>query len=91
LQKFFRFGKYALGLITQAEQSLFASRAAARFGYRKYFVWRHVRRHTGLRIRTERAIAAIVATQVGQWDEYFSGIADRIAFEAVPDGSSSLE
>ena len=60
-------------------------------GYRKYFIWSHVRRHTGLRISPEGAIATIVATQVGEWNENFSGVADRIPFEAVPDRGSSLK
>src|ERR1700722_3522227 len=89
-QKFFRFRKHALGLVAQAEQSLLASRTAASFGYCQHFIWRHVRRHTGLRISTERAIAAVVATQVGKWNENFSGITYRIAFEAVPDSASGL-
>src|ERR1700722_8129262 len=90
-QKFFRFRKHPLGLVAKTEQSLFASRTAASFGYRKYFIWRHVRRHTGLRISAERAITAIVATQVGKWNENFSGITYRIAFEAVPDSTGRLD
>src|SRR5579862_1080833 len=91
LQKLFRFRKHTLGLVAKAEQSLLASRTAACVGYRQHFVRGHIRRHAWFRISSERAIATIIATQVGKRNEDFSGIADRIAFEAIPDSRSSLE
>jgi hypothetical protein len=42
-------------------------------------------------ISPERAIATIVATQVGERNEDLSGIANRIAFEVVPDSSRRLD
>src|SRR5271157_964193 len=72
--------EYCLRLITQAEQGLFASRSTPGFGHRENFLRRHKRLAIGRRVRSERAIAAIIATQIRQRDENFFRVANRRAF-----------
>src|SRR4029077_5826211 len=86
-----RLWEHALGLVAQAEQSFLASGEAARFGYRQYFIRAHIRLHAGLRIGADRAIAAIVAAKVRGWNEDLPGVADRTAFEAIPNGGGRLQ
>src|SRR5437879_9202710 len=90
-QKLSRFREYSLGLVAQAEQSLFAPCKAARFRYCQHFVRRHVGIDAVLGIRAERAVAAIVPAKMGEWNEDLPGIADRTAFGAVPNRGSRLE
>src|SRR5690242_14828087 len=91
IQKTFRLGENFLGLVSQAEQRLFASGAAARFGDRQDFVRREVRGNAGPGVGAERAIAAVVAAKMRQGNEDLPGIADGAAFPAVAQRRRSLE
>src|SRR5271165_5733902 len=72
--------EYRLRLITKAEQSLFASRTTPGFSHRENFLRCHKWLAIGRRVRSERTIAAIVATQMRQRDENFLRVANRTAF-----------
>ncbi len=90
-QELFCFGEDPLGLIAQAEQCFLASGTAARFGDSQHLVRRHVGLHTGLGIGAEGAIATIIAAKVRERNENFSGVANRRAFEAIPNGGGGLK
>ncbi len=75
-------GKEQLGLVAQAEQRLCASRTLTRAHYVHYLVGRHVVRSGLAGIAPERAVAAVVATQIRQGKKHFTGIGDDSRFES---------
>ena len=79
-QEFSRFGKHALWLIAQAEQSFLAPLSCARFGDGEHLIRRHISRAAGHWVGTEGAVAAIVAAEMGERNEDLFRIADGPPF-----------
>src|SRR5882762_6176008 len=68
-KKFASFGENALGLIAEAEERFFASRAAALFSECEHLLRRHEVRAGLAGIFSKGAVAAVVAAKSSQWDE----------------------
>ncbi len=77
-------GKCEFGFVAQAEQSFGASHFFARASYLKNLVRSHGVRSRLAGIAAEGAIAAVVATQVGERNKNFARVGYDPRLEALP-------
>ena len=90
-QRLAHFGECEFGLITQAEKRLGASHFLACARYFQNFIGSHGVCAGLARIAAEGAIAAVVATKIGEGDKDFARIANDAWLKILPCRHGSCE
>src|SRR5437016_2263626 len=82
-QSFSHLGENQFRFIAERKKCLSAAKLFARARHIQHFIPRHRMRSRLARVATERAISAIVATQVCERNKNFAGVSNYAGLEAI--------